>query len=427
MGSDDRQRESIDDLDALLASLPPEIVAAVHALPDRVSLIEVVMDLGRRPEARFPDAEVTLLDREIVRSRHRLRGRAHRDVRRRQPGGHRADAPPDQRDPQPQRQDRRADLPDRPGGVRHDRDHQRLRRDREVDPDHGPPGDRQDDDAARGRPRAGRQHRQARGGGRHQQRDRRRRRHPAPGHRQGAADAGPDPVAPARGDDRGGREPHAPGHRHRRDRDGAGGPGRADHRRARRPADRHGPRQQPRQPDAQPDAVRPDRRDPERHPRRRGGAPPADPEERPRAQGAADLRRDRRDPGPRTGHGPRRRGRHDRRDAARRPGRARAPLAGRGGRPSQPGPAAAVASRAARRRAVRRPGRCRLVVADGARLARRGLVPLAAIARRSAAPGSGPATGPARRWLAPVPRWLGSRAGDPRARLGGWLGRHPAG
>ena len=66
VGSDDRQRESIDDLDALLESLPPEIVAAVHALPDRLSLIEVVMDLGRRPEARFPDSEVTLLDREIV-------------------------------------------------------------------------------------------------------------------------------------------------------------------------------------------------------------------------------------------------------------------------------------------------------------------------------------------------------------------------
>ena len=64
MGSDER-RETIDDLDALLRSLPPEIVAAVHALPDRVSLIEVVMDLGRRPEARFPDSEVTLLEREI--------------------------------------------------------------------------------------------------------------------------------------------------------------------------------------------------------------------------------------------------------------------------------------------------------------------------------------------------------------------------
>jgi stage III sporulation protein SpoIIIAA len=64
--SGERPRESIDDLDALLASLPPEIVAAVHALPERSALIEVVMDLGRRPEARFPDSEVGLLDREIV-------------------------------------------------------------------------------------------------------------------------------------------------------------------------------------------------------------------------------------------------------------------------------------------------------------------------------------------------------------------------
>ena len=48
------------------AALPPEIVDAVHALPERLSLIEVVMDLGRRPEARFPDSEVGLLDREIV-------------------------------------------------------------------------------------------------------------------------------------------------------------------------------------------------------------------------------------------------------------------------------------------------------------------------------------------------------------------------
>ncbi len=66
MGSEDRQRESIDDLDALLSSLPPEIVDAVHALEDREALIEVVMDLGRRPEGRFPDAEVMLLEREIV-------------------------------------------------------------------------------------------------------------------------------------------------------------------------------------------------------------------------------------------------------------------------------------------------------------------------------------------------------------------------
>ena len=55
----------IDDLDALLSALPPEIVDAVHALPDRERLIEVVMDLGRRPEGRFPDCEVSLLDREV--------------------------------------------------------------------------------------------------------------------------------------------------------------------------------------------------------------------------------------------------------------------------------------------------------------------------------------------------------------------------
>ena len=58
-------RESIDNLDALLEALPREIVDAVHALPEKEALIEVVLDLGRRPEARFPDSEVTLLEREI--------------------------------------------------------------------------------------------------------------------------------------------------------------------------------------------------------------------------------------------------------------------------------------------------------------------------------------------------------------------------
>src|SRR5215210_9078945 len=65
VGPADGRRESIDDLDVLLASLPPEIVDAVHALPEKEALIEVVLDLGRRPEARFPDSEVTLLPREI--------------------------------------------------------------------------------------------------------------------------------------------------------------------------------------------------------------------------------------------------------------------------------------------------------------------------------------------------------------------------
>ena len=64
--ADHPTRELIDDLGALLGALPPEIVAAIHALPNQTALIEVVLDLGRVPEARFPDDEVTLLDREVT-------------------------------------------------------------------------------------------------------------------------------------------------------------------------------------------------------------------------------------------------------------------------------------------------------------------------------------------------------------------------
>ena len=59
-------REAPDDLDKLLFALPSEIVDAIRGLPNQQDLIEVVMDLGRRPEARYPDSEVELLDREIV-------------------------------------------------------------------------------------------------------------------------------------------------------------------------------------------------------------------------------------------------------------------------------------------------------------------------------------------------------------------------
>ncbi|HEY5486540.1 MAG TPA: R3H domain-containing nucleic acid-binding protein [Candidatus Limnocylindrales bacterium] len=61
-----QRRESIDDLDLLLGAIPPDVVEAVHRLTDPAQLIEIVMDLGRRPEARFTHGEVTLLDREIT-------------------------------------------------------------------------------------------------------------------------------------------------------------------------------------------------------------------------------------------------------------------------------------------------------------------------------------------------------------------------
>ena len=60
------RRETTDDLDALMAALPPQIVERLSALANRTDLLEVVMDLGRRPEARFTTGEEDLLDREVT-------------------------------------------------------------------------------------------------------------------------------------------------------------------------------------------------------------------------------------------------------------------------------------------------------------------------------------------------------------------------
>jgi stage III sporulation protein SpoIIIAA len=60
------RQEITDDLEALLFALPPEIVDRIHSLPADRELIEVVMDLGRPPEARFGGGgEEVLLDREV--------------------------------------------------------------------------------------------------------------------------------------------------------------------------------------------------------------------------------------------------------------------------------------------------------------------------------------------------------------------------
>ena len=55
-----------DDLDLLLDALPPEIVEALRDEERRVDLLEVVMDLGRLPEARYPGREVILSRREVT-------------------------------------------------------------------------------------------------------------------------------------------------------------------------------------------------------------------------------------------------------------------------------------------------------------------------------------------------------------------------
>ncbi len=54
------QHTITDDLEALLVTLPPDIHDAVNRLDNRSELLEIVMDLGRLPEGRFPDGEVIL-------------------------------------------------------------------------------------------------------------------------------------------------------------------------------------------------------------------------------------------------------------------------------------------------------------------------------------------------------------------------------
>jgi stage III sporulation protein SpoIIIAA len=62
------QRKITDDLQALLGVLPPAITqAAVHA-DDSDNLLEVILDLGRLPTARFVDRELVLVQTEVTRA-----------------------------------------------------------------------------------------------------------------------------------------------------------------------------------------------------------------------------------------------------------------------------------------------------------------------------------------------------------------------
>ncbi|MFZ9464136.1 MAG: AAA family ATPase, partial [Vulcanococcus sp.] len=57
-----------DDLDRLLAVLPEPVQAALEPLEAREQLLEVVLDLGRVPEARYPGRAVALGDAVVERA-----------------------------------------------------------------------------------------------------------------------------------------------------------------------------------------------------------------------------------------------------------------------------------------------------------------------------------------------------------------------
>jgi stage III sporulation protein SpoIIIAA len=60
------RKEITDDLDALLHALPPHICELLREQGGRDELLEVVLDLGRRPEARYSHREVILGPKEVT-------------------------------------------------------------------------------------------------------------------------------------------------------------------------------------------------------------------------------------------------------------------------------------------------------------------------------------------------------------------------
>ncbi len=56
-----------DDLDLLLAVMPERVLRAIEADPERAGLLEIVLDLGRRPEARYTGGGRELSDEPVSR------------------------------------------------------------------------------------------------------------------------------------------------------------------------------------------------------------------------------------------------------------------------------------------------------------------------------------------------------------------------
>jgi len=62
-----QQHHITDDLDALLGVLPANVRKAVEEINDSNNLLEIILDLGRVPTARFVEQEIVLRDDEVTR------------------------------------------------------------------------------------------------------------------------------------------------------------------------------------------------------------------------------------------------------------------------------------------------------------------------------------------------------------------------
>jgi stage III sporulation protein AA len=61
------RREITDNLDELLEALPPRLRDKLEGMGDLEDLLEIVLDLGRQPEARFPEGKFVYLDGNPVK------------------------------------------------------------------------------------------------------------------------------------------------------------------------------------------------------------------------------------------------------------------------------------------------------------------------------------------------------------------------
>ena len=245
------ERVLTDDLELLLKVLPQRLRSGLEASQRREGLLEIVSTSVGAPEARYPGRRRGAVERAGRPRRPAARRRPRRPLRRRQPRRHRAHAAPHLRDAQPaaarssgspaawgarssapstssatsSRAAARSCSSGRPGVGKTTmlREVARVLADElgkrvmVVDTSNEIAGDGDI---------------------------------PHPGIGRARRMQVPTPEAAARGDDRGGGEPHAGGDRHRRDRHRSRGAGGAHHRRARRAAHRHRARQHARQPAA---------------------------------------------------------------------------------------------------------------------------------------------------------------------------------
>lgn len=62
-----RREEVVDNLEELLDVLPPRVRDALLGLENLSELLEIVLDLGRKPEARFPDGFIYLGEEPVTR------------------------------------------------------------------------------------------------------------------------------------------------------------------------------------------------------------------------------------------------------------------------------------------------------------------------------------------------------------------------